>query len=60
MGGSRTNPYALRLQASREKPNYKKGLNWKSSCGLHTDDKDTKKINFPANDTSGKYLRTCK
>jgi hypothetical protein len=48
------------MQASREKPNYKKGLKWKSSCGCHTDDKGTKKINFPANDTSGKYLRTCK
>jgi hypothetical protein len=43
MGVSRPNPYVLRMQASRQKPNYKKGLNRKFSSGCHTNNKGTKK-----------------
>jgi hypothetical protein len=43
MGAARTNPYVLRMQTSRQNPNYKKGLNWKGSSGFHTDSKGTKK-----------------
>jgi hypothetical protein len=43
MGAARTNPYVLRMQASREKPNYKKSLNRKYFSGCHTENKGTKK-----------------
>jgi hypothetical protein len=50
MGGARTNPYVLRMQASREKLNDKKSLNRKYSSGYHTDNKGTeKKISSHAN-----------
>jgi hypothetical protein len=49
MGAARTNPYTLRMQASREKPNYKKGLkNWKYYSGFHTYNKGAKKISSHA------------
>ena len=53
MGAARTNPYALRMQASRQKPNYKKGLNWKGSCGFHIEGKYAKKTNSHANRYQG-------
>ena len=61
MGAARTNPYALRMQACRQKPNYEKGLNCKYYSRFHTDSKGTKKKSAPMQiDTGGKYLRTCK
>jgi hypothetical protein len=62
MGAARADPYVLRLQASRQKPNYKKGLNRKCSSGCHIDSKVTKKKkSAPMQiDTGAKYLRTCK
>jgi hypothetical protein len=53
MGGSRTNPYVLRMQASRQKPNYEKGLKWKGSCGFHIGNKYAKKTDSHANRYQG-------
>jgi hypothetical protein len=39
------------MQASQQKPNYKKGLTWKGSCGFHTDNKGKKQS--PANPHQG-------
>ena len=60
-GGSCPNTDILRMQASRQKPNYEKGLNWKYYSRFHTNSKGTKKKSAPMQiDKRGKYLRTCK
>jgi hypothetical protein len=49
----------LRMQASRQKPNYKKGLNRKFSSGCHIDNKGTKKNQLPCKSIPGVSIYLC-
>jgi len=49
------------MQASRQKPNYEKGLKWKGSYGFHVEDKYAKKKPTPMPiNIRGKYLLVTK